>query len=363
MSAAVRIARATHHEPIELALEYPTSWYAPVNPRACRTEQRALAWLVERGVVGDAVGRKTFEKLDVGRYGGSPFPFAGDRESDLITRFLSLWIFYDDLLEERDDGLEASLEDALLGRSETRPEGSVHLQCWWELGRVTAAAMSASWTARHARRFAEWARSVRPENLVATALRERAVMPPSADHLARRSINIGVLPTLDFLEYQQGWELPDALLEDADFQALTLATSELIAIVNDLFGFTKDQRARWCNIVSCVAAERGVSIADAFRVVVAMHDQRVAGIRASEARVLATRHASPALAEWLHGLHVMCSGFTRWHAGAPRYSALHALDEGGSVQLRISDPRAGGAGSARRTAFAASSRASGGALP
>lgn len=322
---------------ITLDLTYPASWYAPVNPNAAATEARALAWLEERGVVHDPTTRKTFAKLDVGRYGGSPFPFARDEEAWLVTRFLSMWIFYDDRLEERDDGLGSRLEEALMGQGEERADDPLHLACWRELGRVTADAMSPAWSARHARRFAEWARSVRPENLVATELRARGVMPPSADHLARRSVNIGVYPTLHFLEYQDGYELSDAVRADPDYVALTLAVAELVAIVNDLFGFTKDRDARWVNYVSCIAAERSISLAEAFAVAVADHDARVARIRELGARLVASPHASPEVARWLHGVQVLIAGFTRWHAGAPRYRATHALEEGSVLQLRIAD--------------------------
>jgi hypothetical protein len=336
-TAQVAEPEAAERSTTELDLAYPAGWYAPVNPNAAATQAKALAWLEERGVVHDEITRKTFAKLDVGRYGGSPFPFARAEEAELVTRFLSMWIFYDDLLEENDDGLENSLEDALMGRGEPRREDSVHLGCWRELGRITADAMSPAWSARHARRFAEWARSVRPENLVATELRARGVMPPSADHLARRSVNIGVYPTLHFLEYQDGFELPATLLADADYAALTLAVAELVAIVNDLFGFTKDRDARWVNYVSCIAAERGVSLAGAFAIAVADHDERVARIREIEARLLASQHASVELARWLYGVHVMISGFTRWHAGAPRYRARHVMEDGTMLQLRIAD--------------------------
>lgn len=314
-------------------LELPHAWQVPLSPHAAAMQRSTEAWFRERGVIHDHLTATKFERLAVAEYACWPFPTANAERSEVITKFLALWIFYDDALEEDDDGMRAQIHDAIAGRPAVCPIGGPHLRCWWELGQAYAQCMSAAWVERHARLFTAWVDAVREESVAAAEFRATGSPPSASAHLERRRINIGMLPNIDFIEYQLERELPCALLEDPDVVQLSSVASEVVGIVNDLFGYAKDQHNRWPNLVSCVRDERGISLERAFIHVVAMLNRRIRSITALERRLFERLGDDALLVAWVQGLRHVMYGFTRWHAMASRYSAVHELEDGRTLEL------------------------------
>jgi hypothetical protein len=329
------IVPLVHARPTELFLRFPRGWAVELPAHARRMEASTAAWLRERGIIRDPSGAEKLEKLAVAEYANWPFATASPERALVITKFLALWIFYDDRIEERDDGRAAQVREAIAGRRSEAVELDPHVQCWWELGHACAQAMSAAWVERHASRFAQWVASVRVESLAAAVFRSTGVPPPVRDHLERRRLNIGMLPNLDFLEYQMGQELPADLHDDHDVVRISMLAADVVAIVNDLFGYAKDLRLRWPNLVSCMQHERRRGLADAFEAVVAMLDARVGQIVEIEHELRARGTHRSLLDRWLDGLHHVIYGFARWHGLAPRYRATHELEDGRGLRLVI----------------------------
>jgi len=319
----------------EVALVYPNSWIVPLSPLAHEMSRRTELWLRERGVIHDEESSEKFRKLAVAEYANWPFPQAEAARAEVITKFLALWIFYDDVIEEKDDGQRAKIFQAIAGRPETCPEGNAHLRCWWELGRTYAQVMSPEWLERHARRFADWVTSVREECLGANQFRNSGTFPSAAKHLERRSFNIGMIPNIDFLEYQMGWELPAEALEDPDMKSLVSLSAEVVAIINDIFGYTKDRELRWCNLVPSLAQEFQISLDEAFRWVADMHNARVRAIAQFEEKLIQKSKNQPKMTQWIQGLRHIMYGFARWHAMAPRYRSSHDLGDQKRMRIQI----------------------------
>jgi hypothetical protein len=320
-------------ERIRIGLHFPRGWAVALPEHAREMETRAEAWLRDRGVIHDDAGAEKLAKLAVAEYANWPFASAEPERAEVITKFLALWIFYDDVIEERDDGQAARIHDAIAGRPAHGPDGNAHLHCWWELGRACAQVMSPAWVERHADRFTEWVTSVRMESIASAKFRAKGVPPSASEHLERRRLNIGMVPNVDFIEYQMGRELTPALHDDDDILRVTALAAEVVAIINDLFGLAKDRRLRWPNLVSCVQHELGGSLERAFEAVVTMLDERIAEITAVEARLLARVRERELVEAWLRGLHHVMYGFARWHAMAPRYTSTHGLEDGRVLQL------------------------------
>ncbi len=321
----------------EVSFHYPSAWSAPLNPLAGEMEVRAEAWLRERGVIRDAADAEKFSQLAAGECATWPFPAADAERSELLTKFLALRIFYDEAIGETDEAGRERVCDAVAGRPSTCPEGDVYLRCWWELGRACAGRMSPDWLERHARRFADWLRSVREEARATEHFRKSGRYPSAARHLERRGLNIGMMPNLDFLEYQMGRELPESMLCDADLRQLCWLASETVAIVNDAYGYAKDRRLRECNLVSCLEQEFQVSLEEAFRWAADMHNARVRAVRLLEDKLRNKSYDRGLLEAWLQGLRNLTHGLARWHATAPRYSSVHEVAEGRLLRLRIRD--------------------------
>lgn len=319
----------------EVALNFPRSWVVPLSPLAYEMQDRAERWLRDRGVIHDEAGAEKFVKLAVAEYANWPFPTAPAEQAEIITKFLALWIFYDDVIEEADDGQQERIFEAIAGRPETCPEGNAHLRCWWELGRAYAKRMSPDWLQRHARRFSDWVSSVREESRAAAQFRKSGLYPSAAKHLERRGMNIGMMPNIDFIEYQTGRELPESLLCDPDMKQLAWLAAEVVAIINDIFGFEKDKRLNWCNLVSCLQQEFHISPEESFSWVADMHNARVRTIGLLEEKLLQKAYDRELLQGWLQGLRHVMYGFARWHAMAPRYRAVHQVDDQRLVRIQI----------------------------
>lgn len=309
--------------PRHVFVSYPRTWVVELPSHTRAVERAALTWLRERGVVHDARSERVFELLSVGEYANWPFATAPADRAAIITKFLSLWIFYDDVIEEAGEGRVACVEQAVAGVLTPGTLGDVHLDAWAELGRACAGVMSPTFMARHARRFAAWVEAVSTERRAALDMRASGTRAPLSQHLERRRHNIGMFPNLDFLEYQMGWELPEAVLVDPLHGAVERSAADAVAIVNDLFGFTKDRAGSWPNLVDCAMHELELDPPSAFRVVCELHDARVRAL-ARDGRSLLCRHPGVVeLARWLEGLHHVVYGFARWHSRAPRYQSRH----------------------------------------
>jgi len=317
----------------EIALRYPASWFSLVNPSAATVERRTAAWLEEVGVITNEDTRLRFQSLSVGAYGGWPFPFAGAERLETITRFLTLWIYYDDNRAGAGEAQEAQLAAVLSGAPAAAGGTDPCLRAFYEVARRYRGTMSERWLARHATRYIEWIRAVRNDAPVARR-HQIARSPPTVEqYLNLRRMTIGVLPTLTFIEYMTEQELPEEVRQNPTFQAIERTAAEIVAIPNDLFAYSQDRRANWVNVVSCMAAEKNVSIAEAMELCAELHNRRVAEMVRLEASLLAQVKDRPLVEEWLRKLHHVVHGFTRWHDGAPHYQRVHQLEGGVRVQL------------------------------
>jgi hypothetical protein len=298
---------------------------------------RTYQWLCDLGVIHNEREIERFRKLTVWGYAGWPFPYAPPDRFEVIMRFLALWIFYDDIIEEQDDGIQDKINAAIGGRPEVFPGGSPHYRGWWELGRAYGRVMSRSWMDRHVALYTEWIQSVREECEVAKPFREKDQFPSAAEHLRRRTISAGVPPYLDFVEYQMGWELPEEILRDPDMKRAAWVAAEIGAIVNDLYSFSKDKRNRWFNLVSCLSREFEVPVEEAFHWAIAMHNARVQEVEVCESRLLSRwKHIQP-LPKWFEGVHHATYGLARWYEIAGRYNNTHEIDEKRKVHLVIQE--------------------------
>src|SRR5262245_44729846 len=89
---------------LAITLRYPRQWFTPVHPLAEQAEEQTRQWLAELGLLDSAHAQAKFHHLGVARYGGWPL-YNTDAEALItITRFLTLWIYYDDMLEGLGEG-------------------------------------------------------------------------------------------------------------------------------------------------------------------------------------------------------------------------------------------------------------------
>lgn len=327
---------SSSRSPTEIALRYPARWQTPVNPHAGVVEQRTFAWLKEVGALTDAKVMNRFLLLSVGAYGGWPFPVADEEQLETITRFLTLWILYDDSVEGMGEQRESLMAAAVRGAPDAKLPACPELQGLWEVAQRYLRTMSPRWIDRHTERLVVWLRSLSQESCLAKRYRGVGVLPSTAEYLAMRVVNVGVLPTLDFIEYVTERELPEAVLRLPSFESIEVLAAEVVTLVNDLFGFEKDRGTTWLNAVASFARDTGAPLRQSIVCIAEMHDLRVRQIIELEETLLEeARDHRPLVEEWLTGMHHVLHGFARWHESAPRYSRLLTLDDGSRFRLVV----------------------------
>lgn len=319
-----------------LALRYPASWVGTCNPLAAVTQRAVGEWLAELGYIRDDLSAQKFARLAVGNYGGWPYPNAGQEELFTVTAFLTWWIFYDDLAEGAAERSIEPLVAAARGEPHDRSPASPLVRGVWELAQRYRHRMSARWLNRHAERFGDWLRGLQDEAQLAAQFRSGRCVDMAQRYWAVRLINIGMLPMIDFIEYDLGEELPAALWQHPELQRIERAACALVTLINDLYGYTKDRDDCWPNLVSCTARERGISMSAAFAEIERMHQALLTELERAEQRLLSASGCPALLPRFCERLHSVIYGFARWHESAPRYKRVHSCPEGDQIALEVS---------------------------
>ncbi len=330
-SFAPSFAFPDRDEPAELllTLEYPAAWQRPKNPLASAAAAFTHRFLERAGLLEDPAVAEKLVQMDVAGYGGWPFSQAGLFTLQTVTAFLTLWILHDDQLEGRGETDPESVVRAVRGDG-PRPEQPFH-GAWWELGQRSRLRRGAAATARHGERFRAWLSSLEVE--AALVARERRGDPCRFDeYMEWRRINVGVLPTLDFLELDLGAELPEILWRDPRVPVLERLAADIVALQNDLYGYRKDVRDGWPNAVRQVEAA-GLPADQAIEWVAARHNELVAELD-RRGRALLREEDGGRLANWWRRLSGLVAGFAFWHADAARYGGAF-LAGGKRVRLEI----------------------------
>lgn len=269
-----------------VALNFPEVWAVRPNPRAGEYERRCGIWLRERGLLATAAAEEQFHHLLAGEYANWPFPFADDERAEVITKELAL----------RTLGLNR--------------------RCWRELEQAFGRVMSPGWMERHAARVAACAGACRGSSL---------------EH---RRMNVGMLPTLDLVEYEIGWERPAEVLADPDMAEVERAAADAVTLMEALFAFSADGRAGRSNLVARAMEEFDDDAGGAFRWVGQMHTCCLQDLRRSEALLLQRHACHPMLTAWFDALHCVIYGLAQWHSRAPRYRNVHQSG-GWTIQITV----------------------------
>lgn len=319
-----------------ITLRYPVQWYTPVSPHAATAEAGTQAWLADLCLLDNEAAVAKFRHLGVARYGGWPLYHADPEALATVTRFLTLWIFYDDMLEGSGEDHEALALAAVRGDPSFDLErAGPYLRAWWETATRYRARMDLAWCERLSARFGDWLRSVREEAEQLQVLRSEGRHPGVAAYVLCRRRSVGVQPTLNLLEYSCGCALPDDLRSHPAMAALERCASELVFLQNDLVSVPKDARDHGVNLVFSIAQERGCSLAAACSEMERMHDAALRGFLCAAEFLRMEFPGCPTLGPWLAAAETMCHGFARWHLSNTRYDRELALGDGSTVRIEV----------------------------
>lgn len=324
--SAADFARRSLRVPDSFALRFPRHWRAePVqNPAAAAIERETLRWLATHGIGIEASEAEKLRKFSCAAYGGYSLPLSDPETALLVTQFISLWLFWDDLQVEEELSWDVgSVLQALTGT--TSGPQSRYIAAWADIGRRLQATQSQAWLRQLGTTMQQWLHNAKFETRMARAF-QASRCPDFSTAFDCRTVSIGMYPTFHLIEYAEGLELPLAFHEHPASQSLKRLASRLVGMGNELGGLAKDLRHRWLNLVSILAEGTGQELATAFQRVVDIHNadvrefDRVAASLPSWGPQLDAR-----IGRWVRAVRHNVYGFTLWESTAERYQEQKAL--------------------------------------
>jgi hypothetical protein len=315
--------------PANFRLRFPEHWRAtPVkNPYAAALERRTLDWLRQYDMGLEPSERERLRRFDVGRYGGYSLPHASFDAALLVTQYISLWLFWDDLQVEEELGWNVGhVMQALRGQWQESKSESRYLAAWADLGARLRAQRSPAWLDRLSSTMLQWLDNAKRETDWAHAYREHRARVDLDELFACRTISIGMYPTFHLIELCEGIELDDAFHGHAEVRELKRLASRLVGMGNDLGGVAKDLRDRWLNLVPVTAERRQLSLTGAFAAVVDAHNADVLAFDALASRLPKLGpDTDPFVPGWVQAVRHNVYGFAVWESLAERYQATKAV--------------------------------------
>jgi len=280
--------------------------HVKLSPYAHQAEQATIAWMRDAGLLPEQNYLENVTRMAVWAYAGYSHPFASYEELVLYTKYITLWLLWDDVVVEQAPDLsaiKAGIQEAFGADDAPLRSDDPYLAGWRSMADgYRALGASRDFVRRIGRKMTLWVRLTAAENRSVHG--QEAVSAWS--HLRKRVVNIGIIPTAQIL---------DVHMRDFDrvpaAQRAVAAAAAVVALVNELVSVEKDRHRM--NLLTLVQRERQCSWESAFAQVVRMY-------RASLMRLASAVSALPAdLAEWGERVRYMAEGFSYWHLICPRY--------------------------------------------
>ncbi|HZF40266.1 MAG TPA: terpene synthase family protein [Blastocatellia bacterium] len=314
--------------PASFELRFPQCWIAqPVQNRyAAAIEHETLAWLASYGIGRSRDEAEKLRKFNCGMYGGYSLPAANYHAALLVTQFITLWLFWDDVQVEEEDGfcIEAVLE-ALTGGVEPRAP-SRYLAAWGDIGRRLRRTQSAAWLGRLESTMREWLENAKFETRMAQAFKQGVACPDFTTFFDCRTISIGMFPTFHLIEFAEGIELDESFHRYETVVALKRLASRLVGMGNDLGSLAKDTSAGWLNLVLVLMKQSSLKIEDAFQRIVDIHNADVEAFDRLALELPSRGAETDALVRgWVQAVRNTVFGFTLWESVAERYQESKAV--------------------------------------
>jgi len=335
LSEVLRIVPAAEFEslalepPASFRLLFPRHWRAtPVqNPYAAALERGTLSWLRDYEMGAEPAEAERLRRFDVGRYGGYSLPHAGFDAALLVTQYISLWLFWDDLQVEDELGWNVGhVIQALQGERPNAGSGSRYLAAWADLGARLRGQRSSAWLQRLSSSMLQWLENAKRETDWARCYRERRLSVDVDDLFDCRTISIGMYPTFHLIELCEGIELDETFHHHVEIRELKRLASRLVGLGNELCGVAKDLQDRWLNLVPLTAEQRQLSLTAAFATVVDAHNADVLAFDALAARLSSFGpEANLFVTGWVQAVRHNVYGFALWESLAERYQAQKAI--------------------------------------
>jgi hypothetical protein len=323
--------------PTRYELRFPAHWCPrPVgNPAEAALERGTIEWLNAQGMGLESAEREKLRKFECGKYGGYSLPTAPLSEALIVTQFISLWLFWDDI--EIEEHTAWSIDDVACALTSGNAGGrGRYIAAWADLGRRLRERRDPAWLERLTASMRDWLENAKLETGLARKLRERGEWPELDTVFACRTVSIGMYPTFHLVELAEDIELPAAIHEHPVVKALKRTASRLVGMGNDLGGVAKDIVHGWLNLVLVAARSSSIGIEEAFGRVVELHNREVLEFdRTALTLPSFGNDLDPSVQRWVDAVRYSVHGFALWESVAERYQEYTATVEGRALVASV----------------------------
>jgi hypothetical protein len=313
---------------VAFELRFPRIWRAnPVQNRySASIERETLRWLGSYGIGCSAEEAQKLRDFSCGMYGGYSLPLADFRTALLVTEFISLWLFWDDVQVEEEFGWSTEMVVAALSGGGCPAHASRYIAAWADLGARLRQTQSEAWLLRLATSMRQWLDNARVETAMAKAYQSQNICPHADALFDCRTISIGMFPTFFLIEFAEGFELPDSVHDHPSVVALKRLASRLVGMGNDLGGLAKDIENRWLNLVLVFKERFALTMEEAFERLVCIHNDEVRAFDTIAEQLPSFGvDADPFVRGWVQAIRHNVYGFALWESTASRYQARKAV--------------------------------------
>lgn len=321
---------------LELEMRYPSRWFAPLeqHPEAAHIEEQTIVWMRGLGLLSSPMQEAVARAMCPRVYGGCPASMLSFDATLLYCQYLTMWLLWDDEVVESTAEFHELEADflAMSGVDGAQPDEPAYRRAWREIGDGIER-LGGSRALRL--RWVEAMRGYARDALIEERFRR---LPPDGDRrpfdvaFLMRTLTIGILPAIVYLEACCGIEVPAALTETSAYKEMAKAAAVLQALQNDLASLPKDGRKNEVatNMVLRYQRDEGCSLREACEAMLHIHDTAIQTLD-EHAESLCQHPAGssePRLADYFDYVRYMETGFGFYHTRADRYKQQVILEDG-----------------------------------
>lgn len=319
-------------------IEYPCEWKPPIEFKNHSLYRKTIAentikWLREYKVADEDI----IKKLNIESYSGCSSIFHNYIHSFIHSKFIVLWIIWDDVIVGKETNLAHICQmDRIMRGDEYWPIGHFYkdsikyssekckkffgdfdyikptisdekynnyAKAWYsvmqEIFNVChfSYSIKMKYLNRFGDNFMEWMYHAHEEQKETTLL--------------HRQMTIGMINTAQLLELACGIDLTD-ICQEKDFQNIVMNSCTLVGIDNDIFSLHKDTKDEKHNTI--LNLKKDVSLKEAINIGLDIHNNAILNFDN-----LCKNYTSEILQSYFYQLRMMTYGFAYWSSHADRY--------------------------------------------
>ncbi|CAL1517480.1 terpene synthase family protein [Chitinophaga sp. MM2321] len=264
-------------------------------------------------------------ETNVGHMGARMYPVAGYTQLIPIARFLLWGLSNDDYYEDCTMSQLQALRERAVAILKGYPLQADDNELFHQLHKQRnemMALMPAWWMARYTLSIDRGFEGMQLEAPYKATLQ----YPSVADYMAIREKAVLVYPLIDLVELQIGTALPDDIFYHPHIQRINALVCRILAWCNDYFSVRKERGKDVMNLILVIENEEKLSLEDAYRKAIAIHDQDVAEfIRLRDNLPADFGNFKPAVDRFIHHLGLLISGHKSWYEkDTLRYKVKHS---------------------------------------